>query len=248
LKHSNDPIDGNAKKNEKFWGQVADEFNINTPADRKRDINGLKQHWQRLKSTIIHSKNCWSRVLKKHGSGMSDDQMMDEALKWFESGKGKPFTLIHWWRTLKNQPKWCAHVDLMAKEKNNKSTVIDVEDGQRPIGRDAAKAERNGKSKKQGALDGVVFLGEKIDKVVEAQTAARNQRIQLTEVHQRMSSERLEAARLSRDSAKEQKEAKMLEVLNSLLCQDTSEMTDQAKVVREKAIESLTDKLFGTNK
>jgi hypothetical protein len=89
---------------------------------------------------------------------------------------------------------------------------------------------------------------KKIDKVVEAQTAARNQCIQLTEAHQRMSSERLEAARLSREAAKEQKEAKMLEVLNSLLCQDTSEMTDQAKVVREKAIESLTDKLFGTNK
>jgi hypothetical protein len=63
--------------------------------------------------------------------------------------------------TLKNQPKWCAHVDLMAKEKNNKSTVIDVEDGQRLIGRDSAKAERNGKRKKQGALDGIVFLGEK---------------------------------------------------------------------------------------
>jgi hypothetical protein len=63
-----------------------------------------------------------------------------------------------------------------------------------------------------------------------------------------MSSERLEAARLSREAAKEQKEAKMLEVLNSLLCQGASEMTDQAKVIREKAIESLTDKLFGTNK
>jgi hypothetical protein len=161
LKHSNDPIDGNAKKNEKFWGQVADEFNSNTPADRKRDINGLKQHWQRLKSTISHFNNFWSRVLKKHGSGMSDDQMMDEALKWFESGKGKPFTLIHWW-TLKNQPKWCAHVDLMAKEKNNKSTVIDVEAGQRLIGRDAAKAERNGKRKKQGAPDGSVHVWDNL--------------------------------------------------------------------------------------
>lgn len=54
---------------------------------------------------------------------MSDDQVMDEALKLFESEKEKPFTLIHWWRTLKNQPKWCAHVDLMTKEKNKQSIM-----------------------------------------------------------------------------------------------------------------------------
>jgi hypothetical protein len=105
-----------------FGGQVTEEFNSNTPADRKRDINGLKQHWQRLKSTITYFNNCWSHVLKKHGSGMSDDQVMDEALKLFESEKEKPFTLIHRW-TLKNQPKWCAHVDLMAKEKNKQSIM-----------------------------------------------------------------------------------------------------------------------------
>ncbi|CAM0957961.1 unnamed protein product [Alopecurus aequalis] len=44
LKNSNDPICGNFKKNDKYWGDVVDEYNSNTPQDRrrqKRDVADL---------------------------------------------------------------------------------------------------------------------------------------------------------------------------------------------------------------
>jgi len=47
-------------------------------------------------------------------------------------------------------------------------------------------------------------------------------------------------------TAKEQKEAKLLEVYTSLLVQDTSQMTQQEKASRDIALASITQKLFGT--
>ncbi|KAL6841640.1 hypothetical protein ACP4OV_028579 [Aristida adscensionis] len=260
LNNSNDPINGTCKKNEKFWGDVTDAYNSNTPEARRRDMNQLKQHWQRLKTVIGHFNGVWNRTVKRHGSGMSDDQMMDEALKMHEQETGKAFTLVHWWRQLKNQPKWCAHLELMEKEKNKSPTAglgetpdAPNEHLKRPIGRDAARAERDGKRKShsQEAVDGVVLLGEQIDKVVEVQNKAHLERQKTTEAQQRMSSERLEAARRTetaardqKDAARDQKESKMLEVFNSLLTQDTSGLSEEAKAIREKAIASLSSKLF----
>jgi len=45
-------------------------------------------------------------------------------------------------------------------------------------------------------------------------------------------------------AAKEQKEARMFEVYNSLLNQDTSHMSEDQKANREKALRKLEEKLF----
>ena len=46
-------------------------------------------------------------------------------------------------------------------------------------------------------------------------------------------------------AAKEQKEAKMLEVYNSLLNQATSQLSESQKANRENAIRKIEEKLFG---
>ncbi|CAM0904808.1 unnamed protein product [Alopecurus aequalis] len=43
LECSTDPIDGNGKKGEKFWDDIASLYNSTTPSNRKRDRNQLKQ-------------------------------------------------------------------------------------------------------------------------------------------------------------------------------------------------------------
>ena len=45
-------------------------------------------------------------------------------------------------------------------------------------------------------------------------------------------------------AAKEQNEARMFEVYNSLLNQDTSHMSEDQKANREKALRKLEEKLF----
>uniref|UniRef100_A0A0A9FWT4 Uncharacterized protein n=1 Tax=Arundo donax TaxID=35708 RepID=A0A0A9FWT4_ARUDO len=180
---------------------------------------------------------------------MSDDQIMDEAQKTFATEKGKPFALVYWWKTLKNEPKWCAHLEQMEKEKNKEdssSDVIDVQNTQRPIGRDAAKAERSGKRKTQEVLDGVVLLGEKVDIVVKAHAESKQERQKAIEVQQRVSSEQLETARLKQIAARDKKQTKLLDVYNSLLSQDTSRMTEQEKANREKAMEKFL-KMLGND-
>jgi hypothetical protein len=47
---------------------------------------------------------------------------------------------------------------------------------QRPIGREATKAQHNGKRKAEGVLDVIVLLGENINKIVEVQQDRKQER------------------------------------------------------------------------
>jgi hypothetical protein len=38
-------------------------------------------------------------------SGYSNDMLEDEAQKMYAKRFGKPFSLVHWWRMLKDEPK-----------------------------------------------------------------------------------------------------------------------------------------------
>lgn len=105
-----------------------------------------------MKTVINDFNGCWTQATRVNKSGASDDQLMDEALKLFEVRFKKPFTLIHWWRTLKNQPKWCAYVAQLEKEKQQSQLPIPIDDdigSERPMGRDSAKAQHNGKRLKR---------------------------------------------------------------------------------------------------
>jgi hypothetical protein len=125
--------------------------------------------------------------------GASDDQLMDEALKMFEAWYKKPFTLIHWWTPLKNQPKWCAYVAQLEKEKQQSQLPIPVDDdigSKRPMGRDSAKAQRSGKRKAEEINEGLAILGEHINKIV----ALTQERKQATGAHLEISRMKLKTA------------------------------------------------------
>lgn len=175
---------------------------------------------------------------------MSDDQLMDEAQQLYTQEHGKPFAFVHWWRTLKNEPKWCtAQLEKEKKEKEMDTGMpINIgESEERPIGRDAAKAQRNGKKRKADqVMDGIALLGENVDKIVAVQQERKQDREKVTNAQLEISKNQLKAA-------KEQKEAKLLEVYNSLLKQDISQMTEDSKARREKALEKMELKLFASD-
>ena len=181
LNTSKDPIHGNDKKGDSFWGQVTEEFNKNCVPDRIRDTNQLKIHWSRLSKTINEFNSFWTTVSNMNKSGYSDDQLMDEAQQRFEKKNGKPFTLVHWWKILKNEPKWRAHVGQSEKEKKKNIHVDSVDDKEeRPTGRESAKTERKGKRKAEQVMDGIVLLGDNITKIIEV-TEERKEREKVTE-------------------------------------------------------------------
>jgi len=235
LNVSKDPVRGNDKKFDTFWKEITEKFNRKGNGKRRREINQLKVHWSRLKSSITDFNDAWTKVTQMHTSGYSDDMLEEEAQKIYESRFGKRFSLVHWWKILKEEPKWCAQFE---GKKKDKTEIVDVpEEQSRPIGREAAKAERSGKRKKDNVMEGIVILGNNIEKIIKVQQDRKVECEKVTEAQIQISNANLKAA-------KEQKEAMMFEVYNSLLNQDTSHMSEDQKANREKALRKLEEKLF----
>jgi hypothetical protein len=158
----------------------------------------------------------------------------EEAQKMYANKFGKRFQLVHWWKILKDEPKWCA---LFETEKE-KTEVVDIPEEQKcPIGREAAKAERNGKHKKAKGMQGIECLGDTVDKNVKVQEDQKVELEKVTEAQIQISNANLKAA-------KEEKEAKMFEVYNTLLTKDTSNMSEGQKAKHEKAMQKLEEMLF----
>jgi hypothetical protein len=234
LEASKDPIHGNDKRGDTFWKEVTAEFNRKGNGKRTREFNQLKIHWSRLKSSIADFNDYWSKVTKMHTSGYSDDMLEEEAQKMYANRFGKRFQLVHWWKILKEEPKWCA---LFETEKD-KTEVIDIPEEQiRPIGREAAKAERNGKRKKANVMEGIVILGDTVEKIVKVQQDRKVELEKVTEAQIQISNANLKVAT-------EEKEAKMFEVYNTLLNKDTSNMSQDQKAKHERALHKLEEKLF----
>lgn len=83
---------------------------------------------------------------------------------------------MHWWKKLKDEPKWCAVVAQSEKDekKNQRSSMTIVltndRDEQRSIGREAAKAQHKaGKRKAKEVMDCIVVLEDNIYKIIEVQ-------------------------------------------------------------------------------
>jgi hypothetical protein len=189
-----------------------------------------------LKSSISDFNGYWTKATQVNTSGYFDDMLEEEAQKTYANKFGKCFSLVHWWKILKDEHKWCAQFQ---ETENNKSEIVDVPDEQsRPIGREAAKAERSRKRKKENVMEGIAILGDNIEKIVKVQQNRKVDREKVTEAQIQVSNANLKAG-------KEQKEAKMFEVYNSLLNQNTSQMSEDQKANRDRSIRKIEEKLFG---
>jgi hypothetical protein len=129
LNVSKDPIRGNDKKHDTFWKEITEEFNRKGDRKRRREVNQLKVHWSRLKSSITDFNDAWSQIAKVHTSGYSDDMLEEEAQKVYEIRFGKRFQLVHWWKILKEEPKWCALFEEKEKDKNEIHDVPEEQQG-----------------------------------------------------------------------------------------------------------------------
>ncbi|CAO2153139.1 unnamed protein product [Urochloa humidicola] len=244
LHNSLDPVDGNSKKSDKYWGDVTDTYNSTTPSNRRRNRNQLKIRWDRIKKPVSEFHGCWVRTTRVFQSGESDDQRTDQALQIYASEHNdKPFLLQHIWRVVRHERKWVAYVKKLNKEKGSPATpanVVCVEDyspKERPIGQKKAKDECNGKRK---APEAISAIGEKLDKIIEASTKAEK----LTEAQQSLADKKLEVAKLNHKAAQEQTKGKMLDLYKDLLCGSTSDLSEEAIAERSKALECMRLALF----
>ncbi|WVZ64367.1 hypothetical protein U9M48_013892 [Paspalum notatum var. saurae] len=139
LNNSIDPIDGNCKKGEVYWKQVANEYNDNSPVDRRRKAANCKDHWGKTNRKLVHFNGIWCRLKAAYASGRSDDQLMDEAHQVYRSETSKCFTLVYLWRVVHNQPKWTR---TYVEEGSNSSEASQRVEGEtRPPGQKQAKSK-----------------------------------------------------------------------------------------------------------
>ncbi|RLM66092.1 uncharacterized protein C2845_PM16G01900 [Panicum miliaceum] len=126
LIHSNDPINGNCKKNEKYWSDVHGHYNKTTPTNRKREVKHLKDRWTKIKRWVAFFCGSWKKATSIYLSAYSDEQLKDMAKQFYlDDYKEGPFTVEHCWKILRDEPKW--HVVLEELENPNKRS-LDGED------------------------------------------------------------------------------------------------------------------------
>jgi hypothetical protein len=105
LNNSNDPINGNGKKTDRYWGDVTDEYNSTTPKNRRRTSKQLKDHFQKIKKKVTWFCSSWKEAVSIWSSGHSDDQIQEKAEAIYEEYKDGSFTFKHCWKILRDQPK-----------------------------------------------------------------------------------------------------------------------------------------------
>uniref|UniRef100_J3MLI2 No apical meristem-associated C-terminal domain-containing protein n=1 Tax=Oryza brachyantha TaxID=4533 RepID=J3MLI2_ORYBR len=179
-------------------------------------------------------------------SGYSEDQLKDIALKFYldDYPKKGPFTLLHCWKILRDEPKW--HAILEEPDKSNKRSwddgdtvrLEDIGEKERPMGRNEAKKQRNNKGKFK---DDDPSLHEEMKKYMDIQVVASKRHEEFIETQQRISDAKVEAARLRREFV-------LLKSYQKLLTMDTSQMTDDMKAEHVIGLKILKDKLLGNTK
>lgn len=241
-------------------------YNSTTPENRKRLVKQAKDHWHSLNKLVYQFHCSYTKASAIYASGQSDAQLLEKAHAFYEADYKAQFHHMDCWRAVNEFPKWRTYNEWLDQTKKRKtsepgetgkdmSSHADEEDIARPIGTKATKAERNGKSKsKQVAAD-----MELLEKLAAAQAEAKKTRSDRMEMEHRLSTEKLETARLSAETArlstlaakdnievrKQEKEAETMRAYGALLLQDTIGMTDEMKNEHVKTLKFLRERLFG---
>ncbi|XP_025808074.1 uncharacterized protein LOC112886393 [Panicum hallii] len=272
LHNSTDPSIGADRKNEQYWNDVADTYNETTPSHRRRNAKQAKDRFHKVNRLTDLFHSAWVKARRIFTSGYNDQMWIEKAhVFYIEDNKDKgqklgPFVLMDVWYAVRNEAKWITHNIGLKEARKKKSSdkekegedvdhmdVDELEDPPRPMGQKRAKKaalEKNSKRKESDT--------EELDKFGKIQSEEHANRLKVLEVQQKLSTEKIEQAKLAHLAAKEQKEAaekqrearkfeveaKMFETYNRLLSLDKSLMSDEEKEDHANTMKYLKKKLF----
>jgi hypothetical protein len=99
-------------------------YNTTTPPNQKRKVKHLRDRWQKIKRWVGFFCGSWKKATSVFSSGQSEDQLREMALQFYlDDYKEGPFTVMHSWKILKDEPKWIAIKDDL--ENSNKRKLDD---------------------------------------------------------------------------------------------------------------------------
>ncbi|BAF19657.1 Os06g0521000 [Oryza sativa Japonica Group] len=124
LNNSNDSISGNFKKNDRYWGDVTAEYNSTTPKNRTRQEKQIKDRFHKIKKNVGRFCCVYKEVKSIYVSGQNDMQLREKAEAAYQADyKEGPFSFLHCWNILRDQPKWHSYLEEL--EKPNKPKMDD---------------------------------------------------------------------------------------------------------------------------
>ncbi|KAF8644165.1 hypothetical protein HU200_066539 [Digitaria exilis] len=197
---------------------------------------------------------CWNRMKNAHGSGESDDQIMERAHAVFKSENSeKPFLFEYWWRVVKDQLKWGRIYPFNGAENkrtklnasgaytsssNQDSDEASAAASRRPIGQNQAKALRKGKGKASGSEgnlsnDAVNSFNE----FLQRKSEAIQKMAEATSEHAKAIAEQTAAHKAKLKADKLNKYLKLMAI-------DTTIFNDEQKARHERALNHFTSELF----
>jgi hypothetical protein len=147
LKITEEALRGNNKKSEKYWQDVADEYNLSTAANRVRTRSQVKERWHKVNQWTHMFNDCWIKARRLFTSGYSDQMWIEKPQKFYEAdNNGSHFVHMEVWHMVRNQAKWIAYNEKSHnKRKVTENNTTLEEDGAedfdlpRPMGQKAAK-------------------------------------------------------------------------------------------------------------
>ncbi|KAM0902976.1 hypothetical protein ACQ4PT_018954 [Festuca glaucescens] len=122
LYNSNDPINGNNKKSDQYWGDVARVYNNTTPKSRKRSVKQAKDHWHSLNKLVYQFHCCYSKASVIYASGQSDAQLLEKAYKFYEDDYKSQFHHYDCWKAVNEWPKWRTYNEWLENTKKRKTS------------------------------------------------------------------------------------------------------------------------------
>jgi hypothetical protein len=176
LKHSIDSLSGNNKKGDKYWEDVANDYNLTTKKIRWRTKTQVKERWHKLNRWTNLFNDCWLKARNIYTSGYLDQMWIDKAHKFYEEeNKGVHFVFMDVWNMVRNEAKWFSYNDHSNKRKEMDSSnpiVDEAEDIElpRPIGQKAAKKaayDATDKVAKKGAKKAAYDATDKVSRLDE---------------------------------------------------------------------------------
>lgn len=248
--NSCDPIDGNSKRAETYWKEVAAEYNKYATKEQKKTVGQCKNHWTKTTKKVTKFNGIYNVEKSTWPSGSDDKQLMERVrAKYMSVAKTKrPFPYEHWWEYVRKEAKWRRSYSVEEMNKRNKlnasgaysspTQAIDEEgELQRPPRRNTSKDAKDkqkssSKSKCSGSL-----TSESVDKFNEIQlrkSIAAEKMADATLIQAQATKVQAEAEKERVETEKEKIKVDKLSKYLDLLHKDTSAYDDAQKKRHEQ--------------
>lgn len=96
---------GNARKM-RATGVMYMNYTIALHLQTEEEVKHLKDCWQKFKRWVGFFCACWKKATSVYLSRYSDDQLRDMAKQFYldDYPKEGPFTVLHCWKVLRDEP------------------------------------------------------------------------------------------------------------------------------------------------